>query len=59
MSPKPFPIAAPKIAIKRKRYPVWPFATRGVIEQDLSGLIDKGTVLEFQTPSEWRILPST
>jgi hypothetical protein len=59
MSPEPFPNAAPKIAIKRKRASVWPFATRGVLEQALSGLIDKGIVLELQTHNEWRIHPST
>ena len=58
MSPKPYPNAAPKIAIKRKRAPVWHFATRGVLEQALSDLIDKGVVLELQTPNEWRIHPS-
>ena len=59
MSIKPFPNAAPKISIKRKRAPVWPFATRGVLEQALSGLKDKGIVLELKPPSEWRIHPST
>jgi len=59
MSPKPYPNAAPKIAIKRKRAPVWPLASRGILEQALSGLIDKGSVLELQTPDERRINPST
>jgi len=56
--PKPFSNIAPKIAIKRKRAPVSPFATRGVLKQALSGFIDKGTILELQTPNEWRIHPS-
>jgi len=59
MSTKPISKAAPKIAIKRKRAPIWSFATRGVLEQALSGLIDKGIVFELQTSSEWRIHPST
>ena len=59
MSTKPFFNAAPKIAIKMKRAPVWPFATRGVLEQALSGLNDKGIILELQIPNEWRIHPST
>jgi hypothetical protein len=59
MSPKPFPNASPKIEIKRKKSPVWLFATRGVLEQALTGLIDKGKVLELSPPNEWRIHPST
>ena len=59
MSTKPFPDAAPKITIKRKRAPVWPFATRGVLEQARKGLKDKGIVLELQTPNDWRVHPST
>jgi len=57
MSPKPFSNVAPKISIKRKRAPVWPFATRGILEQAITGLIDKGTVLELSPPDEWRIHP--
>jgi hypothetical protein len=53
MFPNPFPNASPKIAIKRKRAPVWPLATRGYLEQALTGLIDKGTVLELSHLNEW------
>jgi hypothetical protein len=59
MSPKPFPNAAPKISIKRKRAPVLPFATIGALEHAISCLIDKGTVMELSPPSEWRVHPST
>jgi hypothetical protein len=59
MPPKPFPNAAQKISIKRKRAPDLPFATRGVLEQAIIGLIDKGTVIELSPLSEWRIHPST
>jgi len=59
MSFKPFPNAAPKISIKRKRAPVWPFATRGTLELAITGLVDKGTVRELSTLSEWRVHPST
>jgi hypothetical protein len=46
MFPKPLSNAAPKIAIKRKRALVWPFATRTTLEQAISNLINKGTVEE-------------
>ncbi len=59
MSLKPFSNAAPKISIKRKRAPVWPFATMGFLEQVITGLIDKGTVMELSPPDEWRIHPPT
>jgi hypothetical protein len=59
MSPKPFPKAAPKISIERKRAPVKPFATRGALEQAITGLVDKGTVMELSPPTEWRAKPST
>jgi hypothetical protein len=59
MPVEPFPNAAPKITIKRKRAPVWPFATRAVLEQTLTGLKDKGIVLELQSPNDWRVHPST
>jgi hypothetical protein len=59
MSIKLFPNATPKIAIKRKRSPVWSFTTREVLEQAISGLIDRGIVLELQTPNDWRVHPST
>ena len=42
-----------------QRAPVCPFATRGALEQTITGLIDKGTVLELSPPSEWRIHSST
>jgi len=58
MSLKPFPKAAPKISIKRKKAPVWPFATRGTLEQAIADIIDKGPVRELSPPSEWRIHPS-
>ena len=44
MSLKPFPNAAPKISIKRKRAPVCPFANRGTFEKVIADLIDKGSV---------------
>jgi hypothetical protein len=59
MFPKPFPNAAPKIAIKKKRASVWPLATKGVLEQALTGLFDRGTIIECSPPNEWRIHPST
>jgi hypothetical protein len=59
MFPKPFSNAAPKIAIKRKRTHVWPFATRATLERAISGLVDKGTVEKLTPPDEWRIHPST
>ena len=59
MSLKPFSNAAPKISIKRKRAPVWPFATRGILELAITGLIDKGTIRELSPPSELRVHPST
>ena len=59
MSPKPVSNAAPKISIKRKRTPVWLFATMGILEQAITGLIDKWTVMELSPPDEWRVHPST
>ena len=59
MSANLFTNAAPKIAIKRKRTPVWPFATRATLEQAISGLIANGSVRELEPPDEWRIHPST
>ena len=59
MSTKPFPNAAPKISITRKRAPVWPFATRATLEYTITGLIVKGIVRELEPSDEWRIHPST
>jgi hypothetical protein len=59
MFPMPFPNAALKIPIKRNIAPVWSLATIGVLEQVLTGLIDKGTVIECSPPNAWRIHPST
>jgi hypothetical protein len=47
---KPFPNAAPKISIKRKKAPVWPFANKGTLEQAIADLIDKGSVRELSPP---------
>ncbi len=44
---------------KRKRAPVWPFATRSLCEQALLVLIGEGTIEELSPPDEWRIHPST
>jgi hypothetical protein len=59
MFPKPFPNATPKISIKRKRAPVWPFATKGILEQAITGLVNKGTILELSPQEVWRIHQST
>jgi hypothetical protein len=59
MSNKPCANAATKIPLKRKRAPVWPFATRPILEQALTALIEFGTVRELTPPGEWRIHPST
>ena len=47
-----FSNAASKISIKRKKAPVWLFAIRGILEQAIIGLVDKGTFLELSTLGE-------
>jgi hypothetical protein len=47
------------IKIKRKRAPVWPFATRNLCEQVVKLLIEEDLVRELSPPDDWRIHPST
>ncbi len=47
------------IKIKRKRAPVWPFATRNMCEPDGKLLIEEDLVRELSPPDDWRIHPST
>ncbi len=52
--------ATKTIAIKRKRVPVWPLATRAALEAALSSLTKAGSVRELApTPDAWRVHPST
>jgi len=57
MSNKPINNAAPKIALKIKRAPVWPFATMIVLEQAISTLVERRTVQELSPPDVGRIQP--
>jgi hypothetical protein len=57
MSKQPFDNAS--VSIKRKRAPVWPFATRDLCEQVVKLLIEDDLVRELSPPDEWRIHPST
>ena len=59
MSAKPIDNASKKIALKRKRAPVWPLATRVSLEQAVSALAEQGHIREFSPPDVWRIHPST
>ncbi len=59
MSSKPIDYAAATITIKRKRAPVWPFATRGLLEEAITVLIEAGRIRELDDPDGWRIHPST
>ena len=59
MSDKPIENAAKKISIKRKRAPVWPFATRATLERAVHGLVDQGIISELSPRDEWRVHPST
>jgi hypothetical protein len=47
------------IKIKRKRAPVWPFATRSLCEQAVKLLIEEELVRELSPPDVLRIHPST
>jgi hypothetical protein len=54
--------APKKIAIKRKRAPVWPLATRPVLESATTTLVERGIIREMHVTdqaSRWRIHPST
>jgi hypothetical protein len=53
------PIENVSIKIKRKRAPVWPFATRSQCEQVVKLLIEEDLVRELSPPSDWRTHPST
>ncbi len=53
------PIDNATIKIKRKRAPVWPFATRDLCERVIELLIKDELVRELSPPDEWRIHPST
>ncbi len=45
------------IKIKRKRAPVWPFATRDLCERVVECLIKNELARELTPPDEWRIPP--
>jgi hypothetical protein len=47
------------LKIKRKRAPVWPFATQSLCDQVVKLLIEDDLVQELYPPHEWRIHPST
>ncbi len=53
------PIENATIKIKRKRAPIWPFATRNLCERVIELLIKDDLVRELFPPDEWRIHPST
>ncbi len=53
------PIVNATIKIKRKRAPVWPFATKDLCERVVKFLAEDEFVRELSPPEEWRILPST
>ena len=53
------PIENVSIKIKRKKTPVWPFATRDLCEQVVKLLTEDDLVRELSPPDEWRIHPST
>jgi len=52
------PIDNASIKIKRKRAPVWPFASRDLCEQVVKLLMEDDLVRELSPPDEWRIHPS-
>jgi hypothetical protein len=48
------------VALKRKRAPVWPSATRAQCEEVIISLITaEGILQEFSPPDKWRINPGT
>jgi hypothetical protein len=53
------PIVSATIKIKRKRAPVWPFATRDMCEKVAKLLAKDEFTRELSPPEEWRIHPST
>ncbi len=53
------PIKNVSFKIKRKRAPIWPFATRNLCEQAIKLLIKENLVRELSPPDDWRIHPST
>ena len=60
MSGQPAQFNATKTSpLKRKRAPVWPFATRAALDEALAVLIERGTISERSPKDEWSIHPST
>ncbi len=53
------PIDNATLKIKRKKAPVWPFATRSVCEHVVKLLVEDDLVRELSPQDEWRIHPST
>jgi hypothetical protein len=53
------PIENAAIKIKRKRAPVWPFATRDLCEHAIKLFVTDDLVRELSPLDEWRIHPST
>ena len=53
------PVENVSIKIKRKRAPVWPFATRSLCEHVVKLLIEEDLVRELSPPGDLRIHPST
>ena len=53
------PIDNFSIKFKRKRAPVWPFATRDLCEHAVKLLMEDDLVQELSPLDEWRIHPST
>jgi len=53
------PIDHSAFKIKRKRAPVWPFATKSLCEQVVKLLAEDELDRELSLPEDWRIHPST
>ncbi len=51
------PIENASIKIKRKRAPIWLFATRNLCDQVIKLLAEEELVRELYPPEEWRIHP--
>ena len=47
------------LALKRKKAPVWPSASRAQCEEALLSLAGEGLIQELNPPDVWRIHPST